>query len=183
MAALERAPRACVIMQQDVLEILRSAKIPVNGPLCDYILQNYTPVFRVEGFAFMVRNGRAISPLNIAELAPSERAGREASQRLVWRMAGNGAAIDAIEARTIDSTSDAIMRLGQQNASATLTPIDTNGRAIGQTRAGTWPLAIKGLHAVTIEFEGKTAALPPATTVFYFKDPGGAIVGEARMSH
>ena len=183
IAALERAPRACVIAQHDVLALLRDARIPIAGPLHDYLVQNYSAVFQVEGFAFLVRKGRAIAPLNMIRITAREgssEGGR--NRRMILAMVGDRAPIAAMEARALD-TGSPVLRVGAENSEVTITPIDRSGNATGEPRRATWPLEVRGLNAVTIDFNPGQTVFPATTTVFHFKSHAGEIIGEARMSH
>ncbi len=93
---LESKPASCIILQESLVQLMQAGKVPIQGPLCDYILREYIPAFRVEGFAFLVRRGRAIAPLGMARLLSSP-AGEHGGTELEFSWVSSVAGVAALD--------------------------------------------------------------------------------------
>src|SRR5258707_800340 len=65
-APLKRTPRACLVVNREVLNSLAELGVKPAGPLNDYLAENFSPAFTLDGFEFCVRRGRRIVPLMLA---------------------------------------------------------------------------------------------------------------------
>ncbi len=183
IAALTKDERPCVIVQESLLELMRAGKVPMAGPLWDYLAANFTAAFRVEGFAFHVRNGRVIAPVNIARLelsAPTADGAHDT--QLEFSLVNDGTPIAAIEVRDVGEKPAAPFALGAANAAASLVTIDRAGRSLGPLAPVGWPIPTRGLVHLSIRFRRPAAGLPPLTTVLYLKSATGATLGEVRIA-
>ena len=179
--ALQHSPRPCLIIQESLVELTRHAGVPIRGVLCDYLAANFTPVFRTEGFAFCVRPGRTIAPLNIAQLSSLPAPGSVDAQ-FDFCLASDGTPISAIEVRDLAAPSLPPLVLNGPATHVTIAPIDRTGRAARPPGDAPWPLRFTGLARLTIEFNRAGAALARATTALYLKGPHGEILGEIRLA-
>jgi hypothetical protein len=157
--------------------------VPMAGPLWDHLAANFTPAFRVEGFAFHVRKGRVIAPVNVArlELGPPANDATPDTQ-LEFSLVSDGTPIGAIEVRDVGESPAAPFTLGAANASVSLAAIDRTGRSAGPLAPVAWPLPVHGLVHLSLRFRRPAAGLPPLTTVLYLKSPTGAPLGEVRLA-
>lgn len=67
-ARLAADPRAVIISQQYVLGILIGQGFAPRGELNRYLVENFTPAFRIDTYVFWVRQGRSIAPVGTAHL-------------------------------------------------------------------------------------------------------------------
>ncbi len=179
MASLDQAPRACVIVDETLLVLMRESKIPIGGPLYDYLARNFTPVFKLDSFVFHARHGHTLAPLHIAELASDPA--RPRTHRLMFRFVSDGAPIAAIEAAALESAASGRAVLDASNARVTVTPIDRSGQTRGASSETTWPIRVNGLAVVSLEFDVVTTPLPSDARIFYLRRADGSLVGEVRL--
>lgn len=180
--SVERSPRPCLIVQESLTAMLRQANTPIQGVLRDYLSRNFSPVFNLEGFVFLVRNGRSIAPLNVARLVSREKSEPAAPLDLLdFRLAGDGTPIAAIEARNFASSQLIPLILNGTNAQVTTIAIDSADHVVGVPAEVSWPLHLTGLAHISVRFDRGTNPLPPLTTVFYLKAADGQVLGEVRI--
>lgn len=183
--AIERSPRPCLIVQDSLVQLMHAGNVPIRGILCDFLQHNFTTAFRTEGFAFLVRNGRTIAPLGLAQLtarsAPSPTADLP-DTRLDVCLASTGVPIAAIETCDLASANSPLLTLNSANTSATLVAINSANQPMGMPEKASWPLQFKGLARLSLQFNRGGTALAPATTVFHLKDAQGRILGEIRIN-
>ncbi|HEX2854930.1 MAG TPA: hypothetical protein VHO24_16975 [Opitutaceae bacterium] len=177
--AIEAAPRTCIVLQETLVELMTAGKVPMRGLLHDYLQHNFSPAFRVEGFSFLVRNGRTIAPLEIARLLPTTSG---TDTHLEFCFASDGTPIAAIEARDFAATHSPGMKLDATNARAMIATINSQNRALGGPQPTAWPIRFKGLARVSLQFKGTGPASPQATTVFQLKGPEGETLGLVRFA-
>jgi hypothetical protein len=177
IAALEQSPRACIIVEERLIELMQAIGMPPRGVLHDFIVQNFTPAFRIETFAFLVRKGRAIAPFQLVAQPASE--GSVLPSELTFCLVAEQMQIGAIEASKIAPIAQPGLRLNASNTVATLTPIDSTGRPIGPRRVSSWPLAIHGLALVQLQCN-ESAAAAGESDVFYLRSPNGDRLAEVR---
>jgi len=178
--SIEANPRTCIIVQELLVQLMAAGNVPMRGPLHDYLHANFTPAFRVEQFAFLVRRGRDIAPLNLARLS-SARAGLET--RVALNLTSKGAAIQRIEIRDVASPLDAppVQILDASNAAASVALINRSGALAGRPTAISWPLRFDGLAQLTLSFDRGGVDLAPASTALYLIGVDGKTLGLARV--
>jgi hypothetical protein len=154
--SLEGRPRACIILQESLVELMRAGKVPMEGPLVDYVYRNFARAFRVEGFAFLVRAGRQVSPINVAQLTAS-------TNRINFAVLGDDTPIAAIEIHDLTETVAAKNQPVDSRRAVSVTPINGAGQATGPTTPAQFPLRLKGLVQISIELGD--SALPPVPTL------------------
>jgi hypothetical protein len=174
ITALERSPRACIIVEEDFIELLRAISMAPRGVLYDYVVRNFAPAFQIETFTFLVRKDRSIIPFQL--IVPS--AGGLVSRDLTFCVAGERVTIAAIEAAKIGILPQPGRLLDTRDTIVTMTPIDSKGRPTGPTQPTQWPLQINGLARVQL-------TLPPGQSmrdfdVFYLQNPKGDRFAEIR---
>jgi hypothetical protein len=144
----------------------------MRGPLLDYIHTTFTAAFRVEGFAFLVRTGREISPINIVQFEPS-------TSRIDFSTVGNGGRIARIDVRDLSAADSTVTRL--VGADATMTPINSGGHRAGPSAATEWPLHVTGLARVSVEIASTALPSNRAGTALYLRDHNGHAVATLRF--
>lgn len=178
--AIEAAPRTCIVLQETLVELMAAGKVPMRGILHDYLHRNFSPAFRVEGFGFLVRNGRTIAPLGIARLLPSTSPG---DTHLEFCFASDGTPITAINVDDFASDHWSEVTLDATNTRAMTATINSENRALGDAQPTPWPIRFKGLARVSLQFKPSgAAALPPSTTVFTLKGAQGETLGIVRFA-
>ena len=181
--AIDRSRRPCIIVQESLIAMMQEARVPIQGVLRDYLFREFLPVFNVEGFVFLVRKGRVIAPLNIAQLSslPQSAAAAHDTQ-LDFRLASDGTPIAGIEARDLVDPPSSSLILDGVNAQVTAFPIDSFDHMTGPPANAPWPLRVRGLVHFSVRFNRASAGLLPSTTAFYLKGIDGKTLGEARIS-
>jgi hypothetical protein len=181
MAALEAAENPCIIVEERLVDLTQQINVPIQGVLRDYLFSHFVPVFRLDGFAFMIRKGRAISPLGIAALNPlSEPDENGHDTELAFQIVSNGP-IGSIEARDLDAPPNPDLAGRSLKGSVSATAIDRSGRARAPTTVSNFPVQLAGLTAVSLRF--KQSVNPAANPVFYVRSPDGVIIAEVRTSN
>jgi hypothetical protein len=178
--SIEATPRTCVIVQESLVELMTAGQVPMRGLLHNYLKNNFIAAFRVEGFSFLVRRGRTIAPLGIAQLA-SSRGGLET--HVDFCFASNDTPIARIEIRDVTAplSSPPLQTLDATNTQVSLVAVNRAGEAAGAPVASRWPLRFKGLARVALHFDRGGVDLNPATTAFYLIGADGKNLGVARV--
>ncbi len=73
IAQLEATPRSVLISSRLLEEFLAQINVPVQGPLQDYLLARYKPLFEINGFNFWVPHGSAAVPFGLIETFSSSQ--------------------------------------------------------------------------------------------------------------
>ncbi len=179
--ALARSPRAGIIVQESLLEMMQANHLPMHGILWDYVHQHFSAAFRLDGFAFWVRSGRSIAPLNIAALKPqnvSEKKGPSHDTRLDFNLICEGTPIVAIEIKSSPSDQVPPLVLNGTNALVVVTPINSAGRAMASSTRATWPLVLKGPVHIRIDFDHGDHSLSPSDILLYLRGTDSENLGE-----
>ena len=182
--ALDRSSRPVIIVQQAQLASMQARGIQPAGPLLDHIRKNFTPAFTLDDFAFLVRTGRTIAPLNLAEMSvrrDPDPTGLEPDTQLDFCVVQEGRPIAAIEVGDETTPPAARLILNSANARLDVTPINRAGRAMSPPGATAWPLRGQGLIRVSVRFNRAGHPLLPGTTVLALKGPRGEVIDEIRL--
>ena len=79
IAALRAAERPVIVVQQDVLKLLVDQGHSSDGPLSRYLRTEFSPVFRLDGYALWTRRDRpAPDPVGVARWVPASSPGKVA---------------------------------------------------------------------------------------------------------
>ncbi len=182
--ALEQSPRAVIIEQESLMQLMQARDMDLAGPLREYLERNFAPAFKLDGFAFLVRTGRAIAPLNLAEVSVRhgpDPTGLVPDTRIDFCLVHDGSPVATIEVRDRTSTSSAGRVLNAANAQLSLTAIDRSGRAMALPSKTPWPLQCHGLARVSVQFNRAGLELPARSTVLYLKGTKGETLGKIRL--
>lgn len=115
--ALDAAPRAAVVVQLDTVRYLLEEKFPIDGPLANYLAQNFHRGLELDGYAFWVKQDREIDPIDVAHWTEAMRALQfvttldPATIATVefWRFDGDlRALVDVVAASDLTLTTDSV---------------------------------------------------------------------------
>jgi hypothetical protein len=176
--ALEAHPRACVIIQREHLNFLKTRGLGPAGALYDYIAANFEPAFTLDDFEFCVRRGRTIAPFMVAETF--KRADGAAGEDSLLKLAvllPPAAEVDRIELIQPGAGNPV---LDAHNARVELAPANLRGEPRGPAEKKSWPLRFDGPAVAWFYYNAK-APRPRADAFVVFRDRNGAELGLARV--
>jgi hypothetical protein len=182
IASLQRSPRACVIVQQSLVQLMQASKVPMHGILHVFLQENFSPAFQIEGFSFMVRNGRTIAPIGIAHLGLQATASSPSPDtRLDVCLESDGTPIAAIEACALTAPKSLLFTLNSTDTQTVLATVNRANQLSSPPTAVAWPLRFKGLARVSLRFNRAGIRLAPGNVVFHLKGVDGRRLGEIRI--
>jgi hypothetical protein len=173
--SLEQASRPCIIVHEALVNLMRAGGVRMEGPLIDYVHQNFMYAFRLEGFAFLVRAGRQIAPINVAMLAA-------AGERMDIALLGNGRSIAAIELRGVESPGSPVSRTIGPDVEISRTRINTAGQAAGAPIAGRLPVEVNGLTRISIARGAPGTPEERAASTLHLRDQDGGLMALVRFN-
>lgn len=175
---IERTPRTCVIVQETLVQLMQAGGVPMRGPLRDYLHQNFSLAFRVEGFAFLVRSGRRIAPLALARVTSIPVAARPAQRldrQIEFTVIGDDALVENI------SVAGSTVRLDVQNAQITTATVDGAGNTLRPAVPAAWPFRCQGVTRVTITLAQEIVAPLTEGTLLQLHRTDGRTLHEVRI--
>lgn len=145
---LQAAQRPAVISSHALLDLLHDdLGMIVTGPLNDYIIRHYRPLFTVTGYSFLVPTDSRAVPFFVAQNfkpvtgdAPAMLAVNVAAQAEIAR----------VVLRDVRDPQRPLSSWNQSNSQVTLQPMDANGRPAGPPRLAEWPLRLNGLQQLRL---------------------------------
>ncbi len=178
--SLEANPRAGLIVNDGLLQLMAGGSSPPRGPLHDFLRSHFAPVFQLEEFSFWVRRGRTIAPLGIARLT-TEPSTRETILDLC--LAGDGTPVHSVALRDVASPgAPPVHLLHSANTRVSLVAIDSAGRSAGPPQAVPWPFRARGLTRLSLRFPAPAAAFSPLQTALHLLDADGQSLDLARIA-
>lgn len=183
IAALEAAPRACVIIDRGHEAFLAERGLAPKGLLYDYVQHAFTPAFTIDRFEFCVRRGRAITPFLLAEtrVRAADATTPDAENTLLTfsMLVPPRRPIARVLATSFDPNRP--VALQADTARVEFTPINVRGEPTGPARPAAWPLTPDGPVSVAFYFDReKHPRLAPQATLV-LQDETGAEIGLARV--
>ena len=179
IASLAAHPRACIIVQSDLIGYLIKGGTPVAGPLREYIGQNFERAFRMDGFEFHVRKGRRIFPVGFFEVfrRPSGTGGFVRLRVLL----PPGRTLARATMAPMDGAVGRTQVFDQTNCQVTVTHVTPRGDAIGSARPATLPLADPtGEVMVDLYVQGSLPQPDLDTTGLILTDTEGRMITQLR---
>jgi hypothetical protein len=182
IAALARSERPVFIAQGYVLDFLADSKIPVTGPLHDYLLRNFERAFSIERFEFWVRRGRSIAALGTAEIfALKSPAPGTAPGKLELVVAiPPGRKIARIEVAPLEGPPRVLASWDQNNGPLLATAINLQGEALSSQNYVGWDQPLPPLTRLTLPLNPVQTFDRPRVIV-HVRDAAGLLLAEARF--
>jgi len=181
-AALARSERPVFIAQRYVLDFLADSKIPVAGPLHDYLQQNFERAFSVEHFEFWVRRGRTVAPLGTVEIyALGSPAPGAAPGKLELIVAiPPGRKIARIEVAPMAGSPRVLAHWDKASGPLQVTAINLRGEAVAAPSEAGWEQPLPPLIRLTLALDPLQTFDRPRVVV-HVRDADGALLAEARF--
>jgi hypothetical protein len=180
--ALERAPRAVVVVQREHIEYLTKRSFAPSGPLHDYIAAHFVPAFQLDNFEFCIRRGRTIDPLLLGEMQVYGPAAGQPNTALRLRLPlAPGQTVARIELTSPVQPQRPALRLDAGNARATAVPTDPQGRPTAGARDLAWPFAADAGSALLVHFDRFAQIAPLEGSVIRCYDAAGREVALGRL--
>ncbi len=179
IARLAATPRTAFIISHSLDAFMVEHGIPVSGPLQDFVVTHYRPLFHYGDFTFEVPAGSSAVPFGRYELRQSESSD-QAALPLLFR---SNILLDGSPARIrlepIDPGDAPGPDLLDGHAQAFVEPIDRDGRTLGAPVSLPSPRPLRGLFRLTILAPRLPATLPWQTYTLVVRDATGRLLSES----
>ena len=182
IASLARSERPVFVAQRYVLDFLEDSKIPVTGPLHDYLLRNFERAFSIEHFEFWVRRGRSIAPLGTVEIfALKSPAPGAAPGKLELVVAiPPGRKIASIEVVPLDGPPRVLAAWNKNYGPLLASAINLQGEALSDKTSAGWDQPLPPLVRLTLPLTPLQTFDRPRVVV-HVRDADGVLLAEARF--
>jgi hypothetical protein len=179
---LESAPRAVLIVQRDIYDLLVRQGVVAQTPLLRWLLANYAPVFNVATYEFWVRKDRSVIPVSAARLYRGAPGAPTRHKVDVVIAEPNSPEIATVELRRfLGDGSATVATWDNQNARFVVTPIASDGRAQAAPAEKRLPFVATGILQLDIYTNVIPDNLSPADAIIYLRDATGQKIAEARL--
>lgn len=178
IAQLEAHPRAAIIVERAILNMILEDGIPVRGPLRDYLYEKFSPAFMAGSHEFWVRRGRSIAALSTALISTRSGPGTGERTRLELCVTppAAGRRVTHIEWWEPDRLRATFT---VANARAELAPLRIDGASTAAASAG-WDAPLPPIARFVLYTDDPAAAQPPLSGAYFrLRDATGAVVAEA----
>jgi hypothetical protein len=179
---LAATPRACLIVERSLYDLLARTQVMKPTPLIRWLLANYEPAFALAPYEFWVRKGRTIAAIDTATLLESA-AGNSPRYCLALTLAAPELRrVTAIELGRFDGGRSTLIKTWtNSDAQLALTPLNSAGVAAGPERRVAFPFDANGLVRLDLFVDQFPPNCPLENCVLYLRDATGARVAEARF--
>lgn len=181
-AKLEASPRACVIVQRDVLNFIINSGINTETPLMKWLNENYEAAFTLQTYEFWVRKGRKIAAVNtvdVHEAAPGMTPRYQISLILAEPALKDVASVAL--ARLDEDATQIAATWTAKDAQVFVTPLTSAGRDAGPMRQVTFPFAAQGIVRIDVRTDHFPANFRFGYGAVYLRDGQGNKVAETRF--
>jgi len=182
-AAIGRSDRPVLIIHRGLLEFLTDSHFVVSSPLNDYLQENFTPVFKLAKYEFLVRKGRQAVPLDTAELLQlrSPQPGMAPNRLKMVVIVPAGSKVARIELATLDDNPRVLRHWDKSSGPLASTPINLQGAALAAENGSAWETPLPPLVRLDLSLDAPLSFVRRYTVV-YLRDHDGALVAEARFT-
>ena len=172
---LQADPKACVVVQRMVVDFLEINGFSTKSPLKDYLVREFTPVLKLDGYAIWINKHRMIQPIDVVsirQIGPGPRIQLEGIVPIGTET------IARIELLNYETSPRVIQLINTQAATTTFeaSPFTPNEAAPAST-----PTA--SLVSFKVEFTGVFNHLNPHDAFVVLKSTDGRILARLRFSH
>ncbi len=175
---LESDPRACIVVQQLVLDFLSAKGFSTHSPLQDYLAREFTPALTLDGYAIWIHRNRRIVPINLANMWQT----RPNLRLKIEGVAPIGTqTIARIELRNYEAAPELIQAFDLNASSAfTATPVQPDGQATAPSGA---PVSADGLVRFSLEFTATFYYHNAKETFVLLKAADGHVIARLRFPY
>ena len=172
---LQADSNACVIVQRMVVDFLEMNGFSTKSPLRDYLMQEFTPALKLDGYAIWIHKQRTIDPINIVSI---QQIGPGPRIRLEGIAPIGEETIDRIELLNYE-TKPRVIQLIDAHVSATT--FTTTPLVPGNIPPSSGPTG--GLVRFNAEFTGAFNHLNPHDAFIILKTADGRELARLRFAH
>ncbi|HWA27700.1 MAG TPA: hypothetical protein VG734_18735 [Lacunisphaera sp.] len=182
IAALAHSARPVFVAQRYVLDFLADSKIPVRGPLYDYLQRNFERAFSIEHFEFWVRRGRRVAPLGLVEIyeLKSPAPGLAPGKLELTAAIPAGQRIARIEVVPLEGPPRVLAAWDKASGPLLATAIDLQGDAVSDKTYAAWDRPLPPLTRLTLALNPLQTFDRPRVVV-HLRDAAGNLLAEARF--
>ncbi len=179
---LEASPRSAVIVQRGLYDFLIGQHVVTETPLLRWVLDNYSPVFRVASYEFWVRKGRTVVPVQSARIYQGvASAATRYKIELIVNLHDSPKIARVELQRLVGDTREPLLNWSDRDARFIVTPIAPDGRPLAASVERRLPFEAHGLTRIDIFTNRIPEGFTSADAVIYLRDPTGRRVGEGRF--
>ena len=171
--SLEQASRPCIIVQELLLKMTLAEGRRLEGPLISYLHEKFVCAFRIEGFAFWVRAGREIAPINVAMLA---------GERIDVSILAEETSVATVELRRLNSPDSPARWTVEPNVEVIRTRINTAGKLASPSITSPLPIEVNGLMRISIASPAVVTPEERAVSALHLRDSDGRLVALVRFN-
>jgi hypothetical protein len=176
---IKASPRACVIVQEHLVQLMQAGGVAMGGPLHAYLHEHFALAFRVEGFAFLVHSGRAIAPLalgRVAPLAAIDPAAPDLDRRIEFTVVGDDTPVASL------AIAGTAVRLDARHTRVTTTATDRAGNPLRPAAPAPWPWPIRGVTRAALDVGPEAAGALVEGAVLQLLAADGRMLQEVRIT-
>lgn len=173
ISRLGEAARPVVVSSQPLIDALRDRMdVTITGPLQDYLVRDYHPLFTVSGYEFLVPQGSRAAPFFVAQnYRPAATTASDPALILV-NLVGAGHEVARIVLRDVRWPEHILASWDRANSQATLQAIDREGRAKGPPLMAPWPLRPVGLQQLRLYHRAPLPSDRPELELLFLDNQG-----------
>ncbi len=177
---LEAEERPVLAVQSYLINYLVHQGFPPRSNLQRYLVQNFTPVFRIDTYQFWVRKGRSVAPLSTAQIHKDEE-NNTATLSLVTDAIGVAA---TIEIRGLYNPYNRVITLPSTSAAPwKVTPLRPNNSPATAPIQATTPTELNGITRIELPIP-QDRQLPQLDILkVVIRDTSGEGIDTLRFSH
>jgi hypothetical protein len=168
-------PRAAVLVQREILDLIRERGFRPQGLLYTWLTSHFVPALGFGGYEIWVWRGRHIAPLSLANL---ERRPDGLVRKLTLTLPPTSVPIARIEVCSIDRPESPLLTFPSESTTATLTPCDLSGNASGHSSAVSFPVAVESLSQLELTHDGISFHGPLRGVLLVARDSTGKTLRE-----
>ncbi len=173
-------PRACIVLHRFHLNYLHDRNFPTTGPLVDYIMREFDPVFTVDNYEFWVRHGRTIAGYSLASLAKGDAPNRRALGLVLQALPASAA---TVELKRLDPPYDVVQTLAFDAAQHwEITPLSPGGQTTGPSVITPATPSPAGPVRLTTQFTPVSGLYRTNEVMVVMRDRAGQVVAELRFA-
>jgi hypothetical protein len=183
--ALEAHPRAGVILHTDHLGFLDVKGLTPTGPLYDYVMRTFEPVFEVDSYQFCVRKGRKILPLLTAEAFALDEAqaksGAPDTQIRINLLLTRDEDIASVELARADAPTSTSRVLCGHGSRVSVAQVNLRGESVSAPSGATLPYTGNGPVALSVYFNRGASSLSAGSTLLVVRSSTGREIALVRL--
>lgn len=179
VSKMSEHPRAALLVQRDVVDYLAQNRFPTESPLHSWLMDQFKPVLKLDGYEIWLRNDRRIAPLSTGRISRAKE--HPDIVAIALTLKAPSAPVSQIEICDINQPRRPLIILTDTNTKISVQRVDLSALSLGAPSAAMFPLTLPEISRTDLQISTGDFQMNWRRALLVLRDENGGVLAEARV--